>query len=164
MGFSARRESFLVSIGQFLDKYHISSRAKDQARLLLVRGFVYLDSISIPDAPRATLAFLLRPRERIEMRFAIFLYLSSLVLIGLTLYWNFLSLPEFAIAIVLTISFLEALTPYIPWSAILQVAAYFARLQKLVARTDNENALCVSGARSQNVACFVVVLARLSER
>ena len=125
MGFSARRESFLVSIGQFLDKYHISSRAKDQARLLLVRGFVYLDSISIPDAPRATLAFLLRPRERIEMRFAIFLYLSSLVLIGLTLYWNFLSLPEFAIAIVLTISFLEALTPYIPWSAILQVAAYF---------------------------------------
>jgi hypothetical protein len=108
---------FLLSVGQFLDKYHISNRTKDRARLLLVRGFVYLDSVSIPDAPRATLVFL-----RVSLRFAIVLYLLSLILAGLAMYWLFRSVPEIAISIVLTIAIIQAGALYASWIDILSLA------------------------------------------
>jgi len=107
--------AFLVSFGQFLDTYHISNRLKDRVRLLLVGGFVYLDSISIPDAPRATLAFLLRPRQRVTLGFGTCLYVLSLALTGITLYWLFYSLPEFAISVVLTIGIIGGLIQYVSW-------------------------------------------------
>ncbi|MET4065917.1 hypothetical protein ABID58_000691 [Bradyrhizobium sp. S3.2.6] len=64
----------LVAVGQFLDKYHISSRAKEKARLMLVRWFVALDDLTIPDLPRKLLIVVLRPDKRLSLILLFVLY------------------------------------------------------------------------------------------
>jgi hypothetical protein len=64
----------LVAVGQFLDRYHISSRAKEKARLMLVRWFVALDDLTIPDLPRKLLIVVLRPDKRLSVILLFVLY------------------------------------------------------------------------------------------
>jgi hypothetical protein len=69
---------FLLAIGRFLDKYHISLREKDAVRSLLVRAFVVLDSVPIPDLPRRTLAVLLRPQKAMDIQYAAVLLVANI--------------------------------------------------------------------------------------
>jgi hypothetical protein len=64
----------LVAVGQFLDRYHISSRTKENARLMLVHWFVALDDLMIPDLPRKLLIVVLRPDKRLNVILLFVLY------------------------------------------------------------------------------------------
>jgi hypothetical protein len=78
---------FLLALGRFLDKYHISLKTKDRARSLLIRAFVALDSISIPDLPRQVLIVLVRPNKVMGARYAATLIFVNTA-VALVMIWN----------------------------------------------------------------------------
>jgi hypothetical protein len=51
-GFWLGAAALIVSVGRFLDEYHIRSDTKSKARDLLIRAFFYLETINLPDIGR----------------------------------------------------------------------------------------------------------------
>lgn len=43
----------MVAAGAFLDKYHVTTKAKSKTRELLIRAFLFLDRPLLPDIPRS---------------------------------------------------------------------------------------------------------------
>jgi hypothetical protein len=117
---------FLISLGQFLDKYHISLKTKDKARLLLVRGFVFLDGISIPDVPRAIFMVTLRPHERLSATFCLLLYMANLLVVLAAIFGVMNISWEFALGIMLTVVVFIAVFPHEDWWAKINLIDFFA--------------------------------------
>jgi hypothetical protein len=52
--------AFIIAIGKFLGNYHFSKAAKDSARSVLVRMFVWLEDRSVPDLSKPILILMHR--------------------------------------------------------------------------------------------------------
>lgn len=86
--------AFLLAFGKFLDKYHISSKNKDQVRSLLVRAFISIDAISFPELPRLIGVLLFRPDRPIGLLYIVLLLCID-VAVGALILFNPLVFVEF---------------------------------------------------------------------
>jgi hypothetical protein len=78
--------ALLQAIGKFLDDYHINPKTKDRLRLALVRAFVTLDDVPIPDVPRRTMISFLRVDTRLGIRHVAVVVVAS-VLATSAMFW-----------------------------------------------------------------------------